>query len=83
MQTAVSGYEWFEKLIPAEAVTAGFYTPGEDRIADREVVDAALPWLRSGEYELVLIHLDQVDYAGHHEGGAADPNWDAAAQTVG
>jgi len=80
LQTAVSGYEWFEKLIPAEAVTAGFYTPGEDRVADREVVDAALPWLSSGEYELVLIHIDQVDYAGHHEGGAADPNWDAAAK---
>ena len=79
LQTAVSGYEWFGKLIPSEAVTAGFYTPGEDRVADREVVDAALPWLVSGEYELVLIHLDQVDYAGHHEGGAADPNWAAAA----
>ena len=80
LQTAVSGYEWFEKLIPSKAVTAGFFTPGEDRIADREVVDAALPWLSSGEYELVLIHIDQVDYAGHHEGGAADPNWDAAAK---
>ena len=80
LQTAVSGYEWFEKLIPSDAVTVGFYTPGEDRIADREVVDAALPWLSSGEYELVLIHIDQVDYAGHHEGGAADPNWNAAAQ---
>jgi hypothetical protein len=79
LQTAVSGYEWFGKLIPNDAVTAGFYTPGEDRVADREVVDAALPWLASGEYELVLIHLDQVDYAGHHEGGAADPNWAAAA----
>jgi hypothetical protein len=80
LRTAVSGYEWFEKLIPTEAVTTGYYTPGEDKIADREVVDAALPWLAGGEYELVLIHLDQVDYAGHHEGGAADPNWDAAAQ---
>ena len=80
LQTAVSGYEWFEKLIPAGAVTAGYYTPGEDKVADQEVVDAALPWLSSGEYALVLIHLDQVDYAGHHEGGAADPNWDAAAR---
>ncbi len=82
LQTAVSGYEWFEKLIPSDAVTAGFFTPGEDQIADREVVNAALPWLQSGEYELVLIHLDQVDYAGHHEGGAQDPNWDAAATRV-
>ncbi len=80
LRTAVSGYEWFEKLIPPDAVTTGFYTAGEDRVADRDVVDAALPWLAGGEYELILIHLDQVDYAGHHEGGVVDPNWDAAAQ---
>jgi hypothetical protein len=82
LQSAVSGYEWFEKLIPQGAVVAGYYTPGEDRYADRAVVDAALPWLESVEYELVLIHLDQVDYAGHHEGGPQDPNWAAAAGRV-
>jgi len=27
----------------------------------------------------MLIHIDQVDYAGHHEGGPQSPNWDAAA----
>ena len=27
----------------------------------------------------MLIHLDQVDYAGHHEGGPRDPRWNAAA----
>jgi hypothetical protein len=79
IRTAVSGYYWFEKLIPAEAFDAGFFTSGEDQQADRQVVDAALPWLESGDYGLVLIHLDQVDYAGHHEGGPRDPNWDKAA----
>ena len=77
--TAVSGYYWFEKLIPQAAVSTSFYTPGEDQSADREVTDAALPWLQAGTYNLVLIHLDQVDYAGHHEGGPIDPRWDAAA----
>jgi hypothetical protein len=42
------------------------------------VIDAALPWL-SEDYQLVLIHIDQVDYAGHHEGGVRSSNWDAAA----
>jgi hypothetical protein len=78
-KTAVSGYNWFEKLIPQADVNASFYTPGEDQAADRAVVDAALPWLRSGEYQLVLVHIDQVDYAGHHEGGPRDPRWNAAA----
>lgn len=80
LKTAVSGYYWFEKLIPQGAVSASFYTPGEDQAADREVVDAALTWLDDPGYQLVLIHIDQVDYAGHHEGGAQDPNWDAAAK---
>ncbi len=80
LRTAISGYYWFERLVPQSAVSASFYTPGEDRFADRAVVDAALPWLRDGGYELVLIHLDQVDYAGHHEGGPRDPRWDEAAR---
>ncbi len=79
LKTAVSGYNWFEKLIPQKSVDASFYTPGEDQAADRQVVDAALPWLKDGGYQLVLIHIDQVDYAGHHEGGPQDPRWDAAA----
>jgi uncharacterized membrane protein (DUF485 family) len=79
LQTAVSGYNWFEKLIPQDSVSASFYTAGEDQVADRQVVDAALPWLHSGGYQLVLIHIDQVDYAGHHEGGPVDPRWDEAA----
>jgi len=77
--TAVSGFNWFEKLIPQQAVSVSFYTEGEDQKADRQVTDAALPWLWAGRYPLVLIHLDQVDYAGHYEGGPIDPRWDAAA----
>ena len=80
LKTAVSGYYWFEKLVPQASVDASFYTPGEDRVADRTVVDAALPWLRDASYQFVLVHIDQVDFAGHHEGGARDPNWDAAAR---
>jgi 2,3-bisphosphoglycerate-independent phosphoglycerate mutase len=80
MQTAISALNWFEKLIPQGAVSVKFYTAGEDQAADREVVDAALPWLKEGTYQLVLIHMDQVDYAGHHEGGPMDPRWNAAAK---
>jgi hypothetical protein len=80
LKTAVSGYYWFEKLIPQSNVSASFYTPGEDQQADRQVVDHALPWLKDANLGLILIHLDQVDYAGHHEGGARDPNWQAAAR---
>jgi hypothetical protein len=77
LNTAVSGYVWFEGMLANSGVNAGFYTPGEDNVADVEVVAAALPWLTE-DYQLVLIHLDQVDYAGHYEGGPRGPNWDAA-----
>jgi len=82
LRTAASGYYWFEKLIPADALDIGFFTPEEDQKADRQVVDAAIPWLESGNYDLIMIHLDQVDYAGHHEGGPLDERWDQAANRV-
>lgn len=80
VRTAVSGYYWFDKLIPQDSVDLSFYTEGEDWDADREVVDAALPWLQDDLADLILIHLDQVDYAGHHEGGPHNANWAAAAR---
>jgi hypothetical protein len=79
LKTAISGYDWFERLVPQAAVTSSFYTKGEDNAADRAVVDAALPWIKKGEYSLILIHIDQVDYAGHHEGGPLDPHWNQAS----
>ncbi len=79
LRTGISGYYWFEKLVPQQDVDVSFYTPGEDAAADHEVVDAALPWLDDETPGVYLIHIDQVDYAGHHEGGAASENWLAAA----
>lgn len=81
-KTALSGFNWFEKLLPPEALNTSFFTPGEDRAADLEVVDAALPWLATTDYGFVFIHLDQVDYAGHHEGGAVGEGWRDAASRV-
>ncbi|MFC2064265.1 alkaline phosphatase family protein [Chloroflexota bacterium] len=82
LQTAVSGYSWFEGMLANAGVDAGFYTAGEDDAADHEVIAAALPWLQGSDHQLILIHLDQVDWAGHHEGGPQDPRWDAAAGRV-
>jgi hypothetical protein len=81
LTTAISGYYWFEKLVPQDTVTNNFYTSGEDRVADDEVVEAALPWLQNEKDQFILIHLDQVDYAGHHKGGPKSQAWiDASAR---
>ncbi len=76
--TAISGFAWFKDMLTNSGVSSGFFTPGEDNAADSVVVANAIPWL-TGNYQLVLIHLDQVDFAGHHEGGPRSPNWIAAA----
>ncbi|NMC46517.1 MAG: hypothetical protein GYA52_06745 [Chloroflexi bacterium] len=82
LQTAVSGFFWFEDMLANSGVDAGFYTPHEDNSADQAVLQAALPWLEDPAYQLVLVHLDQVDYAGHHQGGPQDSRWNAAAARV-
>ena len=82
LRTAASGYYWFEKLIPAKALDTGFFTEEYDQKADRLVVDATIPWLESDQYNLIFIHLDQVDTAGHHEGGPQGDRWNQAANRV-
>jgi hypothetical protein len=82
LKTAIAAYYWFEKLIPQSDVSASYYTQGDELTADRRVIDAAIPWIKSGDYQLVMLHFDQVDYAGHHEGGPLDPRWDASARQV-
>jgi hypothetical protein len=79
LRTAISAYYFFEKLIPPGERDSSFFTPGEDHVADEEVMEAALPWLEAGDQALVWIHLDQVDYAGDHEGGPLNPSWNEAA----
>jgi len=78
-KSAVSGYYWFQKLIPPNQLSRSFFTPGEDARADKEVVAAALSWLKTPAEQFVLVHIDQVDYAGHHQGGPFSPDGIKAA----
>jgi hypothetical protein len=78
--TAISAYYWFEKLVPQTAVDNSFYTPGDDAQADSDVINAAMPWLQNPNVQVVLVHIDQVDYAGHHQGGPQSENWNIAAK---
>jgi hypothetical protein len=80
--TALSGYVWFQMLVPQEMVDDSNYTPDDDATADANIMRAALPWLEEGQDQFILIHLDQVDFAGHHEGGPMNSAWDAAARRV-
>ncbi len=81
-RTALSGYIWFQRLVPQGMVDDSNYTPDDDAAADANVMQAALSWLEAQQDQFILIHLDQVDYAGHHEGGPNNPAWNAAAGRV-
>ena len=81
-KTAVAGYDWFDGMLANSDIDASFYTLGEDHAADVDVMENALPWLASREFSLVLIHLDQVDHAGHYEGGPRSQPWADAAGRV-
>jgi hypothetical protein len=77
--TGISAYNWFEKLVPQQDVDLKFYTPGEDNLADESVVTAAMGWLEHPGNQFILVHIDQVDYAGHYEGGPQSQEWLDAA----
>jgi hypothetical protein len=80
--TGISAYNWFEKLVPQQDVDLQFYTEGEDNTADEDVVNAALRWLERPGDQYILIHIDQVDYAGHYQGGPTGQGWrDAASRS--
>lgn len=79
LKTAISAYYWFEKLIPQAEVDVAFYTPRDDREGDRQVMGAARPWLCDESINLILIHIDQIDYASHYEGGVMSSSWNKAA----
>ena len=81
LTTAISASNWFEKFLHPETLNATYFTSKDDAAADADVMQAAGPMLKGG-YSLVLIHLDQVDYAGHHLGGPLSPAGDAAAKKV-
>jgi hypothetical protein len=79
LSTAVSGYDWLKQMLANSGVVDGFYVgSGYSPDVDRQAVDAALRMLEN-DHQLIFIDIDQVDYAGHHQGGPRDPRWNAAA----
>lgn len=81
MTSAVAGFNWWEKMIPQDLLLAGFYVEGENDAADRAVVGKALEFLSQVRPNLLLIHLDQIDLAGHMYGGES-PEYRYAAYAV-
>ena len=80
LKVAVSGHPYNEIIIPQGAVTVYYSDPDGTYTADQKRVEAAIPWLQDSNTGFIFIHLNQVDWAGHHEGGPRDPRWNQAAR---
>jgi|GEM_PF-1518228 hypothetical protein len=76
--TGIAGFHWFATMVPEAHVDFGAYTEGEDDEADQSILEPALAWIEGEAADFILIHLDQVDWAGHHS-GAGSREWDDAA----
>jgi hypothetical protein len=82
LKTGVAGFYWFERFITPENRSMSVFVEGEDEAADQVVLSNALAWLDDPAYALVLIHLDQVDHAGHDLGGGSSQAYRQAASRV-
>lgn len=79
MKNAYAGTHYFTEVIPAAALDASFIVESETVENDALSAAEAVKFIQSGEYAFVLLHINQVDWAGHHEGGPRDLRWNEAA----
>ncbi len=67
----VAGFHWWERLVRPELLYTRYYVTTEDDAADRLVIDRALGFLNEFRPNFLLVHLRQIDAAGHKHGGAS------------
>lgn len=80
LQTALLGAAAWRRLIPRNQLDTIYFTDQSGPEADASIMEAALPLVANDETKLVLVHLTQVDEAGHHLGAESDIYRQAAQQ---
>ena len=68
LRTAVSGSATWERLLPADTVDATFYAADGGVVADGNIVQAALEFIADPQYNLILVHLTQLEETGRAAG---------------
>ena len=79
LRTGVSGTDWFTPLIPPADLTTSFFVHEETDAADQASTEAAVRMIEGDQVDFLLVHLNEVDHAGHHSGGGTSPAWRTAA----
>jgi hypothetical protein len=81
LPTAMTGFEDWRALLPAESIDASFYTSSQDATGDGQVTQAALSFIANGQYDLILIYFSQLAAAGQ-ENGTESAAYAGAARQV-
>ena len=79
LTTAITGFHWWERMIPEQVVDRQLYVASANAEADQRVVQSALDLMGSVPPNLLLIHLSQVDEAARTYGPGSD-QYGAAVQ---
>jgi hypothetical protein len=81
LATALTGFQWWERMISDQLLDRSFFVSATDAESDRQVTEAALEFMRSLRPNFLLVHLSQVDHAGQSF-GADSREYQAAVRRV-
>ena len=82
LQTALLGSSDWRRLIPRNQLDYAFFVDKAGREADQVLMEAALPIIESGNFDLVVLQLAQINFAGQTQGGSSSPAYAQAAQAI-
>ncbi len=78
-KTAIFGPAEWRRLIPRNHLDETFFVNASGPEADQAILETALPTLNSNTFDLVLIHLSQMDFAARYQGGPSGNAYRQAA----
>jgi len=68
-RTVLLGPAEWRRLIPRNHLDETVFINASGQEADQAIVEAALPILKSNNFDLIFINLTQLDFAAKHQGG--------------
>jgi len=82
LQTALLGSAEWRRLIPRNQLDYAFFVNETGPDGDRDILETSLSLIENDDIDLMLVHFDQVNLAGHTQGGPGNPAYLAAASQV-
>jgi hypothetical protein len=82
LRTALLGLADWQRLIPRNHLDEAFFVnvPGPE--ADQAIAESALTLLKNNEFDLVVIHFTQLDFAAKRQGGPSSNAYRLAAERI-